>query len=181
MSCTWTRRAPRPITSDYFYRVDHSRIAIYAKHEALLTYNTEAETARAVVKRETYRRGGELRECTKPPLSSGNRGVLCAFRHRGIMHRAHDRPTDRQIVEQGRAEDRAPRWGFPPSGNPCRSRLSAGLNEPDPENIISNPSEGKIYESSSLRIVLELAPRRLQSLGRKKYTFQHGISVRVVY
>lgn len=29
-----------------FYRVGHSRIAIYAKHEALPAYNTEAERRR---------------------------------------------------------------------------------------------------------------------------------------
>lgn len=62
--------------------------------------------------------------------------------------------TDRQIVEQGRAEDRAPRDEVFFHPRTRRSRLS-GLNQPDPENIISNPSEGKIYESSYLRIVLE--------------------------
>lgn len=91
---------------------------------------------------------GELRECTKPPLSRGNRGVLCAFRHRGIMHRAHDRPTDRQT---GPCRKSGPRDEvfFRPR-NPS-DLFAALLHESDPENIISNPSEGKIYESSSSR------------------------------
>jgi len=64
-----------------------------------------------------------------------------------------DRQTDRSSSRAVRRIGPRDEVFFHP-GTP-RSRLSAGLNEPDPENIISNPSEGKIYESSSLRIVLE--------------------------
>ena len=80
--------------------------------------------------------GGELRECTKPLLSRGNRGVLCAFRHRSIMHRVHDRPTDRLLLA-GPFGSRTPRR-FPSSNI---RRLFRGVYM-DSNNI----SERRIYE-----------------------------------
>lgn len=89
------------------------------------------------------------------------------------------RTTDRQIVEQGRAGGLGPEMRFS-SVRETRRTHSRRLDEPDPENIISNPSEGKIYERVALSHRIG-APRRLQSLVRKKYTFQRWISVRVLY
>lgn len=63
-----------------------------------------------------------------------------------------DRQTDRSSSRAVRRIGPRDEVFFHPRTH--RTRL-AGLNEPDPENIISNPSEGKIYESSSLRVVLE--------------------------
>lgn len=82
------------ITSGCFYRVGHSRITVYEARAAIHNVQHGSEKPTSIAVGETQR-GGELRECIKPPLSRGNRGVLCAFRHRSIMHRVHDRPTDR--------------------------------------------------------------------------------------
>lgn len=116
------------ITSGGFYQAGHSRIAIYAEHE----YNVH-EKPTSVVVGET-RRGGESRECTKPPLSRGNRGVLCAFRaSRSIMHRVHDGPSSRTD----------PNPEMVPFLKHTR-RLFRGV-DPGALNDISNPPEGKIY------------------------------------
>lgn len=64
------------------------------------------------------------------------------------MHRAHDRPTDRRAGPCRRIGPRDEVFFRP--RNPSDS-LARRLDEPEnSENIISNPSEGKIYERVAL-------------------------------
>lgn len=85
------------------------------------------------------------------------------------MHRAHDRPTDRRA---GPCRRIGPRYEvfFRPR-NPSDSRR---LDEPDPENIISNPSEGKIYERVALSHRIGAPWRLCNRLPGKSTPFNAG-------